>query len=456
MNFENRKGDSQVADNSRPEPETGPETGTEPDRPEAAPQAEEQQPAPDGEDGPAGATDAAAGSDASEGSEPREIGGGADQARPEETPSGPDAEPAPETPAAHPPEPAPAQVSGRAVERRGGFLPMLIGGIVAAVLGGVVARSPLLDPWLPAGWRAPDYDNAIAGLQRRSDDQAMAIAQLRQRIEAVKIPDIAPLENRIEALAGQISPLSGGLERLDGRIAALETRLDDLDTRLSEVEKRPLTESASPAAVAAYERELAALRESLAAQRAEVEQMIASARAKEAEARALEERAAEQARLAAIHDMLARLRGALDDGAPYAPILDDLSAAGLAIPAELAAQAAEGVATMAALRESFPPAARAALAAVRAENAGAGGIGAFLKRQLGMRSVTPRAGDDPDAILSRAEAALVKGRLADALSEISALPPAARAAMAEWEARAAARQSALEAADALARSLNSN
>ncbi len=458
MNFENRKGDSQVADNSRPEPETG----TEPDRPKADTQAEEQRPAPapDGDDGPTGTEDAGAGIDAAEDSEPDESGEDADQARPEQAPAEADAEPAPETPSAQPPEPAPEQTSektsGPAVERRGGLLPMLIGGIVAAALGGVIARSPMLDPWLPAGWRAPDYGSAIAELQRRSDDQATAVSRLRQRIEALKIPDLAPLEGRIETLAGQVSPLGTTVEELASRLAATESRLDDLDARLTEVEKRPLTESASPAAVAAYERELAALRESLAAQRAEVEQMIASARAKEAEARGLEEKAAEQARLAAIRNMLARLRGALDDGAPYAQILDDLSAAGLAVPAELAAQAADGVATMAALRESFPPAARAALAAVRAENGGKGGIGAFLKRQLGMRSVAPRAGDDPDAILSRAEAALVEGRLADALSEISALPPVARDALAEWEARAAARQSALVAADALARSLNSN
>jgi len=107
------------------------------------------------------------------------------------------------------------------------------------------------------------------------------------------------------------------------------------------------------------------------------------------------------------------------------------------------------------LRDTFPPAARAALADLRQETRGTGLL-AFLERQTGARSVTPRAGDDPDAVLSRAEAAVTSGDLATALDLVAALPEAAQAALADWVAQASSRHQAIAAADALAQSLNSN
>ena len=70
--------------------------------------------------------------------------------------------------------------------------------------------------------------------------------------------------------------------------------------------------------------------------------------------------------------------------------------------------------------------------------------------------MTPKDGADPDAVLSRAEAALKEGRLNDALAEIETLPPEASAAMDGWVARARARRAAQDAAESLAQSLNSN
>ena len=127
---------------------------------------------------------------------------------------------------------------------------------------------------------------------------------------------------------------------------------------------------------------------------------------------------------------------------------------GAEVPEALAALAETGVPTRAALAESFPEAARAALAAARAEAGEGASVSAFLRSQLGMRSLTPRAGDDPDAVLSRAEAALAEGRLSDALAEIEALPETARAAMADWAAQARSRADALVAAEALSAAMN--
>jgi hypothetical protein len=113
---------------------------------------------------------------------------------------------------------------------------------------------------------------------------------------------------------------------------------------------------------------------------------------------------------------------------------------------------------MASLSADFPDAARSALAATRAQDATSGGVdlGAFLTRQLGVRSVTPRDGDDPDAVLSRAEAALKSGDLTGALAELEALPDVAKSEMSGWLDQAQTRQTALDAANTLAESLTAN
>ena len=82
---------------------------------------------------------------------------------------------------------------------------------------------------------------------------------------------------------------------------------------------------------------------------------------------------------------------------------------------------------------AFPTAARAGLeAALRADMGSSWTERAtnFLRAQTGARSLDPREGDDPDAILSRAEAAVSAGDLATALTEIAALPEPAQTAMA--------------------------
>ena len=78
----------------------------------------------------------------------------------------------------------------------------------------------------------------------------------------------------------------------------------------------------------------------------------------------------------------------------------------------------------------------------------------FIRTQLDARSLEPREGDDPDAILSRAEAATQQGRLTDALAEIEALPDVARAELSDWAAQATRRLEAVAAAQQLSEELN--
>jgi len=74
--------------------------------------------------------------------------------------------------------------------------------------------------------------------------------------------------------------------------------------------------------------------------------------------------------------------------------------------------------------------------------------------QIGGRSVEPREGDDPDAILSRTEAAVTSGDLGAVLAEVSALPEGAQATMADWVAMVETRVAADAAMAELAATLD--
>lgn len=179
------------------------------------------------------------------------------------------------------------------------------------------------------------------------------------------------------------------------------------------------------------------------------EDFLAPYRRALAEAEAASGAASDAARRAAA---LAALAPALANGAPFAQAAEAAGKAGIALPPELAAFAQGGLPSLAALQADFPQAARAALRDSLAVAPGAGWGErslSFLRRLTGARSTEARPGDDPDAVLSRAEAALAAGDLPGALAELDALPPAGAAALADWRAGAEARLAGEAALSAL-------
>jgi len=358
-----------------------------------------------------------------------------------------------DTEAASDPEEQPTETPPSEVKKSGGFAPALIGGFVAAALGFFAARTEVLDFILPGSTKVTQ---ALDDLRGADTKQASDLAALRAELAAIDLPDLEPINTQLAAVQTELSRLNDASEAQQAALNDLEARLAPLSSRLETLEKRPMTDGASDAAIAAYDRELAAMQETIAAQRAEVAAMIDTARATEEAARALEQSAASTAQKAQNRATIARLFGTLENGTPYAPILAELTAAGITIPPALNASANDGVPTLASLSDAFPAAARAALSAARAEGTDGGGLAGFLQRQLGARSVAPREGDDPDAILSRAEAAVTAGDLSKALAEIAALPENAQAQMQAWVETAKTRLTALQAANELAQSLNTN
>ncbi|WP_417718636.1 COG4223 family protein [Salipiger sp.] len=354
-----------------------------------------------------------------------------------------------EGPASRPEEtiaPAPVPVvQEKIVERRGGFFPMLIGGVVAAGLGwGASAYTSGTWPFVVPD-DGPDFEAEARG----------ALADQTSRIEV--------LSERVEEVSGQVSniDLSGvetsigdvrsGLDASQGEFSSLKEALANLDARIVALEKKPVEDSVSPEAMAAYERELEGVRKAIEEQRAEVRKMTDEALAAEANAE-------EQAVLARARAALSDVNAALVSGEPYATELGVIEANGIAVPAALSAPATDGVATMAILTEAFPPLARDTLASARrAEAEGESGtrrFATFMANQLGARSVEPKDGASVDAILSRAEAALREGDLATSLDELDTLPEEAKAELSGWLDQARTRQGALEAADQVALELN--
>jgi hypothetical protein len=340
-------------------------------------------------------------------------------------------EPTPEasTPAVEPIE----QPALTAEKHTSGFVPLLLGGIIAGAIGFGVASltKPAVDS---------SYADQIA-------TQANEIDSLRAQIAAIPDVDLtgitAAQDEFSHAMGTLETDFDSALDAYSGRIAALENL------------PRVVGEGTAPATTA-YQAELDALRAQIADMSDIAQTQLESARA---EAAAIEENAAMAARNAAGRAALARVQSGLETGAPLGAALGDLEAAlGESAPAALLA-VQDGVPTLQNLRETYDDVARVALATARSEGVSGedtGGFGAFLRDQLDVRSTAPREGDDVDAVLSRAGAAIDAGRLSDALAEIGDLPEVARAEMSDWLGRAEMRVAAQDAVNQLSTTLSDN
>ena len=313
--------------------------------------------------------------------------------------------------------PAPA-----VVQKGPGFLPLLLGGLLAGGIGFLIATYlvPRPEPVAPDTARLEALEAEIAALQS------------------------APVA---ETPAGEPVDLSG----LEATQADLAARTEDLQARLDELAAAPAEEAPEGPDAAALvaeategletrlgtlETDLATLRDDLSPRISALEESVAESNSL---AQSIEDEAEAMARDAARN----QVRQALESGAPYAEQLEIL---GGDAPEGLAASAGSGVAPQAALVSAFPELSREALRAAREADPSTG-VGSLFQNALNPRSLAPRDGDDPDAVLSRAEAAVREGNLDAAIAELDALPEAARDVLASWTERANARAAALSAAD---------
>lgn len=353
----------------------------------------------------------------------------------------------PAPPRAEPPAPPPPPVSEP--QRKGGA-----GGMIALLLGGAIAAGAGfgLSRVVPGGWPLQD----TSSLETQLAAQSAQVSDLLAAVQALPAPEpLDPLRDQIAALSAELTDLRTALTAARAEIATLRAApgpdLSALEARLSALESLPPGEALSDsAALAALSREMETLRAEVEAEKgatagmaAEVAAAAEAAQAElaaaQAEAERLRSEAAAEARRAALLTALGRVETALANGASFADPLADLAAAGVAVPDVLTANAA-GLPGLPTLQAAFADPAREALRVSLQDDMGdtlTERLGTFLRSQTGARSLTPREGSGADAVLSRAEAALHDGRIADALAELSALPETGQAAMAGWVAQAA-------------------
>ncbi|WP_157937570.1 COG4223 family protein [Oceaniglobus roseus] len=365
----------------------------------------------------------------------------------------------------------PVPVEQPRVARGPGFVTLLLGGVLAGAIGYAFATYGVLRPQSQAGTQrlqeiaarlddqsarldtlaeqATGATDAAASAATQSDLTALqedvttlqtSLKDVQENVAALGAPGDSPASELpdLSGLPDQVNGLGEQVNALNQQVSGVSSRLDEIATTL---------DGKAPAeALSDLESRLAALQDELDSQKAAVADAKTAA---ETETNRIATQAA-----------LAKIGAALQNGEPYVEATSELqSAGGITVPEGLSASADTGVATLASLQESFPPAARRALTASIRETSGGGALdrfGAFLKAQTGARSLDAKEGDDPDAILSRAEAATKQGDLQTALDEIGSLPDSGQREMADWTARAQARLAATSALADLTATQNSN
>ncbi len=369
-----------------------------------------------------------------------------------------------------PQRPAPPAAPAAKHDSATSFVPL----VVAAVLGGVLVALVVVllargGFFLPAAdTEGPDLaaeietlksdiaalqqsgaEDRTAPLRQDMDSLRKSVAALEDR-EPVPAPDNAAIEtlrSRVDALAQDVAALKSTAPADSSagasEIAALRRELDTLTTRVdglsgdsdvaSQVADLKTQVEASAARLDGMpsEERVAALETKLSA----AEKKIDAAETKIDDAAALAPAVAADA-----------LAAAIEAGRPFGAELQALRRLGVdqATLDSLAPEADKGLPTLASLGREF----ETAIASVDLSSPipeGAGVMDRLMQSARGLvevRPAHPTEGSDPEAVVTRIRGALAAGDLDTALKERDALPDAAKAATADWAAKAAARRDA--------------
>lgn len=333
--------------------------------------------------------------------------------------------------------------------QRTGFWPVVLGGVVAAGLGSAATIWAL--PNLPQGWlpqqpapaASPEVDlaairtDAVAAAQNAAAEQIDALrAEVATQTQEAQAAPAGPSQEDVAALRQQIQDQAARLEELGARIEDQASRIEDQAARVEELAARPQVDPDTASRLQSLVDQAGALEQQI---QTATQAALSQINTAQTEAQRLQEAAAESTRRAEAVAAIAALQARLDQGVTPEEARQTLEGASLQTPEALTRE----VPSLNLLQSEFPSAARDALrAALRQDSVQGNGnvVTNFLRAQTGARSVEPREGSDPDAILSRADAAVQDGRIADALTELQSLPEAARSApaMADWLADATA------------------
>ena len=307
----------------------------------------------------------------------------------------------------------------------GVFLPMVLGGIVAAGIGYFVAQY--------SGAQGVTIEQ-VSKLSATIDDQGATIDEQGATIDQQGTL-ISSLSADLKASTAQIGSLNDVNASQDTLISELIAKIDARPAPTGDVEL--------PADLAALLQEQ---KDEISSLQGDLKDMAKFAEGQIQTAQEKAEAAEVAQARAKARDGLNTVRLALASGEPFGDVLGEISGA-VDVPETLSA-VADGVPTQSSLQNEFGAFSRNALAASNRELSGdstSERVGLFFKDIVGSRSLTPQEGDSPNAVLSRVEASVKNGDLDGALKTIDELPESGKAALNEWSEKAQARSGALAA-----------
>jgi len=320
--------------------------------------------------------------------------------------------PAPEKPAASKPA-APADkpaTAPTASPAPGGGTRAWLAGLGGGLVGlGAAYGLAWFGLWPTPPAAPPQPDPRIAPL-------ALAVPQLETNTETLTT-ELAGLGTRLAALEAQPAP--------DGAAApaAVTEQLASLTQRLAALETAPAATPAEPADATALTAELDALRQQTTdlAGRLDASEAIIAGLGRELAARSTADDAT--ARLPLI---VSGLESTFATGRPFASELAALRRAlpEAGVPEALAARAETGLPRPDAVAERFAALLPAMLAGrpAAADASWQDATADWFRGLLALRPAGPVAGDSPDAIMARLEAALAQRDFAAARAELASLP----------------------------------
>ncbi len=307
------------------------------------------------------------------------------------------------------------------------ILAFLVIGAIGALWAG-----PKVAPLLPAGLKpvaeflSPQADSAeqIAALQVEFEKRLTEIEAASKTQDAR-----AEIEPLVAQLKSKDADIDAALATLAETTKTLETTIATLQAEVTEISARQTLASeggqVSDKALKQFEDKLSAI--SAAQQLLNQSQSIATE---------AQQDAAGKLQLANATNAASRIFDALEKGRSFQNDLDRLTDVdGLDVPSELADLAASGAPALPVLKKQLPELARVALREDAAANSTETVIGkftAFMKSQVGTRSLQPQDGDSLDAVLSRIEGFIGAGDLARTLAETDKLNDATRETMKNW------------------------
>jgi hypothetical protein len=332
--------------------------------------------------------------------------------------------------------------------------------LVAAAAVGAALTVLLLGTAWRFGALPPRHDDASAlAALAMLELQAKAIRELSARIGAAEqtLGRVESVETRVGKLENAPPRPAAPDPALLDRVAAVETAARSLSESVAELRRR--TDDVASVAGQAKDRAEAAAEAAQKATRVETTMV------ERAQVDALADRIAALERTAKTADIADRtlrlafvameLKAAVERGEPFAAqfaAARRLDADGTALAA-LAPFAASGVPTAADLGRELAgvvPAMLSAAGAAPREDGVLQRFAANAERLVRVRPIGEKSGDDPAAVIGRAEAKANRGDLAGARAEIDGLPATVRTPATQWMARAAQRLAAVEAARRLA------